>query len=146
MVFNKRLFDAVEGSYVTGVTNSGHPLAMAACNAAMDAYENDNIGSRVGETAAYITAQLEDAAEQLGCIGEISGKGLMIGVDLIQRDKRRSPIVAEACAQVVSTALDAGLLVRGRGSRICISPPLNLDLKDADILCDRLISSIQAVV
>ena len=144
VVFNDRVFEQVRGSYLTGVTNSGHPLAMAASLAALDAYESENICSNVENVSSEVFDRLDAAAEHLDHIGEVSGKGLMIGVELTTADGE--PVSGEVCQQIVSKALDIGLLLRARGSRLSISPPLNISTEDAGILCDRLLEAIAAVM
>ena len=146
IVFNERIFDAVAGSYVTGVTNSGHPLATAACNAAMDAYETDELGANIASVSDYLMTRLREAADQMTTIGEVSGKGMMIGIDLASNKAERHPVTHDVCQKVVADAQERGLLVRARGSRVCISPPLNLTMADAEILLDRLIQAIDFVL
>ena len=144
VVFNDRVFEQVRGSYVTGVTNSGHPLAMAASLAALDAYESENICSNVESVSHEVLVRLNAAAEHLDYIGEVSGKGLMIGVELMNADSE--PVSGEVCQQIVSKALDIGLLLRARGSRLSISPPLNISTEEAGILCDRVLEATAAVM
>ena len=144
VVFNDRVFAQVRGSYLTGVTNSGHPLATAASLAALDAYESEDICSNVENVSRELLTRLDAAAEQLDYIGEVSGKGLMIGVDLTKADGE--PVSGEACQQIVGKALDIGLLLRARGSRLSISPPLNISTEEAGILCDRFLEAIAAVM
>lgn len=145
VIFNERIFEQVKGSYVTGVTNSGHPLAMAACLAAFDAYENENVCDNVNVVSEHIFSRLNDAAKQRNYIGEVSGKGLMIGLEIVKDKTSGEPVSPETCRSIVSKAIECGMLLRGRGSRICISPPLNLSLVDADTLCDCLLETLAAV-
>ena len=144
VVFNDRVFEQVRGSYLTGVTNSGHPLAMAASLAALDAYESENICSNVERVSREIFAKLDAAAEHLDYIGEVSGKGLMIGIELTNADGES--VSGQVCQQIVGKALNIGLLLRARGSRLSLSPPLNISTEEAGILCDRLLEATAAVM
>ena len=144
VVFNDRVFEQVRGSYLTGVTNSGHPLATAASLAALDAYESENICANVEIVSREVFTRLNAAAEQLDYIGEASGRGLMIGVELT--DAAGESVSGETCQQIVGKALDIGLLLRARGSRLSISPPLNISTEEAGILCDRFLEAIAGVM
>lgn len=145
VVLHDRIFEQIEGDYLTGFTNSGHPLAMAASLAALDAYDNENICAQVESSSEQIFTNLSAAAEQLDYIGEVSGKGLMIGVELVTEKSSGEPVSGETSQTIVKRALQRGLLIRARGSRIGISPPLNISRDDADILCERLLDSIASV-
>ncbi len=144
VVFDDRVFEQVRGSYLTGVTNSGHPLATAASLAALDAYEGESICANVAIVSREVFTRLDAAAEQLDYIGEVSGKGLMIGVELT--NAAGESVSGETCQQIVGKALDIGLLLRARGSRLSISPPLNISIEEAGILCDRFLEAIAAVM
>jgi adenosylmethionine-8-amino-7-oxononanoate aminotransferase len=145
VVFNDKIFEEVEGDYLTGFTNSGHPRAMAACLAALDAYESENICENVDTISGRILSNLQTAAEQLDYIGEVSGKGLMIGVDLMKDRDSVKAVSGDICQRIVSSALENGLLLRARGSRLSISPPLNISAEEADILCTRLLEATACV-
>lgn len=144
VIFNERVFEQVEGSYVTGVTNSGHPLAMAACIAALDAYEDENICENVKVISEYLFARLNDYAVSSAHLSEVSGKGLMIGLEFVKDKTSGEPVGPEVCQGIVSRAVDLGLLVRTRGSRICLSPPLNITHSEVDQICDKLFETLTA--
>ena len=146
VVFSDQISEAIRGSYLTGFTNSGHPLAMAACAAVLDACESENICSHVEAISQQIFARLNSAAEDLDYIGEVSGEGLMIGVELVTDKASGAPVRGDTCQQIVSKALDIGLLIRARRSRLSISPPLNISAEDADELCERLLEAAAAVL
>ena len=146
VVFNEGIFEQVKGSYLTGVTNSGHPLAMAACLAALNAYESENICDQVATLSQRIFSNLRAAAGELDYIGEVSGKGLMIGVDLVKDGDPGEPVTGDICQRIVAQALDDGLLLRARGSRLSISPPLNISTDEADLICSRLLDATASIM
>ena len=70
-------------------------------------------------------------------IGEVRGKGLMIGVELV-KDKQKTPAVAET-KEVRRLCREAGVLVGAGGTFanvIRIQPPLVLTAAEADRICD----------
>ena len=69
-------------------------------------------------------------------IGDVRGKGLMLGIELVKDRATKTPATAE-CAQVVETAKDLGLLL-GKGGlwsqTIRFAPPMCLTQADADFV------------
>lgn len=66
-----------------GTTFGGNHLACAAALAVLEVMEQDNLMQHVAETGAYLVAQLQD----LGCLQNIRGRGLMIGFDVPEEMK-----------------------------------------------------------
>jgi len=136
VVIRDHIIDEIEGSYLTGVTNSAHPVSMAACLAAIDAYENEHICDNVNTLAAHFMNRLNEEFLPLPYIGEISGKGLMIGLELVKDKITGEAQAPDVCPSIVGTAVEHGLLIRARGSRLCIGPPLNTTVEEADQILD----------
>lgn len=143
VLINERIFEVVQGSYVTGVTNSGHPLAMAACIAAMDVYESEDLCDNVNTISERMFEQLRSYAESSDHVTEVSGKGLMIGFELVKDKTSNDSVEPDVSQAVVARALELGLLLRARGSRICLSPPLNITEADADTIVDNLRETLE---
>jgi adenosylmethionine-8-amino-7-oxononanoate aminotransferase len=86
-------------------------------------------------------------------VGDIRGKGLMIGIELVRDQKTKTPFepAVNLKNRVTETALDKGLVlypgggsVDGiRGDHFLLAPPLIISDDEVDILIERLESSIQ---
>jgi 4-aminobutyrate aminotransferase len=108
-----------------GNTYGGNPIACAAGLATIDLIKREFMdnASRMGALALEI---LHDIAERHPSIGEVRGKGLMIGIEFItdQGTKDADPQLRD---RVVDLAFEHGLLTLGCGkSTIRVSPPLNI--------------------
>jgi beta-alanine--pyruvate transaminase len=112
-----------------GYTYSGHPVACAAAHATLDIYEREGLLTRVGELAAY----WEDAAHSLRGLPhviDIRNLGLVAGIEF-----EAIPGKIGARGFDVFTACYAkGLLVRGAGDTIALSPPLIISKQQIDEL------------
>lgn len=124
-----------------GNTYGGNPLACAAALATMDLIENGMLvnAASVGE---YALRKLKVLMEQYDCIGEVRGKGLMIGIEFVKdRQSKDADVVLRD--RVVDEAFQRGLLTLGCGkSTIRVSPPLNVTRAQIDEGLDILAEAI----
>jgi 4-aminobutyrate aminotransferase len=114
-----------------GNTFGGNPLSCAAALATLDLVQSqyaDN-AARVGE---HFMARLRDMMRDYACIGEVRGKGLMIGVELIENDAERTPARA-LCERLVTRGFYNGLLLLSCGvSTVRFMPPLCVTTSEVD--------------
>jgi len=108
-------------------TFGGNPIALAAMSAVIDVIKEERLlerASRLGEEALKFLNELKDKYE---IIGDVRGKGLMIGVELVRNRKTREPAEKEL-AQVIEKSFKRGVVVIGAGlSTIRIAPPLVIE-------------------
>jgi alanine-glyoxylate transaminase/(R)-3-amino-2-methylpropionate-pyruvate transaminase len=114
-------------------TFGGNPVSMAQGLATLDVMLSENVQARAKSLGATLFAGLRDLQEKHPLIGDIRGKGLMCGVDLVTDRSTKSPATAQ-CAAVFERCKDLGLLI-GKGgffgNVLRIKPPMCLT--DADI-------------
>jgi len=115
-------------------TYGGNPVSMAAGAAVMDAIEQDQLQKNCREVGGYFRAGLEKLRDKHDLIGDIRGKGLMIGVELVRDRDTKEPANTEALA-LLEIAKDQGLLV-GKGgfygNVLRIKPPMCITTADVD--------------
>ena len=81
-------------------------------------------------------------------IGDVRGKGLMLGIELVKDRATKEPAKAE-CAQVLETCRDLGLLFgKGglQGQTIRFSPPMCIHQTDADFILEVLDQALCKIV
>ena len=109
-----------------GHTFSGHPLAMAAGVAALQAYED--VFPRVAQVEGWLRSGLDALAARHPCIGEVRGTGAFFALELVKDRQTREPLVewqgTRALNTFVGDLLERGLYVYARFNTIIISPPL----------------------
>src|SRR5207245_5108698 len=97
-----------------------------------------------------ILAALNELKEKHKLIGDVRGKGLMLGIELVKDRQSKEP-AKEECAQVMETCKEMGLLL-GKGGlwgqTIRFSPPMCVNEQDDDFLLevlDRALASLRKV-
>jgi alanine-glyoxylate transaminase/(R)-3-amino-2-methylpropionate-pyruvate transaminase len=117
-------------------TFGGNPVVSAVGKAVLEVIEKENLQANALKLGNYILAGLNQLKEKHKIIGDVRGKGLMLGIELVKDRSTKAPASAE-CAQVVETAKDLGLLL-GKGGlwsqTIRFAPPMCITQTDADFL------------
>jgi 4-aminobutyrate aminotransferase len=114
-------------------TFGGNPLAMTAARATLDVVLRHDLQANARELGARLMTGLQKAAENCPGVGEVRGKGLMIGVELVEPGgKVPSP---SAAARALEATKARGLLV-GKGGLygnvLRLAPPMTLTAEEAD--------------
>ncbi|MGR8007827.1 diaminobutyrate--2-oxoglutarate transaminase family protein [Streptomyces hypolithicus] len=134
-------------------TFRGNQLAMAAGAATMAYVRQNGLAERAGVLGARMLGQLQGLAADHPCIGDVRGRGLMIGVELVDPDtEARTPAGAPPAAPALAAAvqrecLERGLIVElgGRHSGVVrLLPPLTLTDEQATAVLDRLADALSA--
>ncbi|WP_405790900.1 diaminobutyrate--2-oxoglutarate transaminase family protein [Streptomyces sp. NBC_00029] len=126
-------------------TFRGNQLAMAAGTATLAFVRENRLAERAAVLGERMLAALRGLACGHPCIGDVRGRGLMIGVELVDPDTGdAAPALAAAVRQ---ECLDRGLIVElgGRhGAVVRLLPPLTLTDEQAAAVLDRLADAIPA--
>jgi alanine-glyoxylate transaminase/(R)-3-amino-2-methylpropionate-pyruvate transaminase len=121
-------------------TFGGNPVVCAQGKAVLEVIERENLQANSLQLGAHILAGLEKLKSRHNIIGDVRGKGLMLGIELVKDRATKEPAKAE-CAQVVEKCRDLGLLL-GKGGlwgqTIRFAPPMCATVADADFLLDVL--------
>src|SRR5215469_17675068 len=114
-----------------GTTFGGNPVCLAASLATMDLLEGGMI-ENARKMGHYIFQHTANWTNKFKIVGDVRGKGLMIGVELV-RDQRTKERAGDLRNRVVDLAFHKGLLVLGAGENsLRLSPPLLIDEEQAD--------------
>jgi taurine--2-oxoglutarate transaminase len=115
-----------------GHTYSGHPLAIAAANAALDVYESERLFERAREIEQWIHEDLAAVAARARVVGDARGIGAFWAVELVKDRETREPIVPwqgpnpGPIAQILAKLRDRAVYAFGRYNIILITPPLTI--------------------
>ncbi|MGH8060645.1 MAG: acetyl ornithine aminotransferase family protein [Pseudoxanthomonas sp.] len=124
-----------------GNTYGGNPLACAAANATLDLVRGGLVDN-AASVGAHFMARLKELARDYPCIGEVRGKGLMIGMELIEGDEAKTP-ARSLCDDVVTRAFHNGLLLLSCGaSTVRFMPPLNVSVAEVDEAMEMIRTSL----
>jgi 4-aminobutyrate aminotransferase len=113
-------------------TFGGNPVSCAAALATIRLLR-DGIVKNAADVGAHLMAGLRALADKHPLIGDVRGRGLMIGVELV-RDRQTKERAGEEREAVVSACFARGLLLLGAGKNaVRFSPPLVLTREQADV-------------
>jgi 4-aminobutyrate aminotransferase len=129
------IMDWAPGSHAS--TFGGNPVSIAAALATMDILEREAIGNaaRVGE---FMLERLRGWKQSHPSIGDVRGRGLMIGIEIVKDKATREPAV-ELRNRVETLAFERGLIVLGCGeTSLRLSPPLIVSREEATVALDIL--------
>lgn len=121
-------------------TFGGNPVASAMGHAVLEVIERENLQENARKLGEYIHAGLKKLQQKHAVIGDVRGRGLLLGLEMVRDRTTKEPATAE-CAQVLETARDLGLLLgKGglRGQTIRCAPPMCINRSDADFLLQVL--------
>ena len=125
-------------------TFGGNPVSCAASLANIAVLQEEGLCANATARGAQIMDRLKAATARLPLIGEVRGKGLMIGLDLVTDRVSKAPAAGQA-KEIRKRCREAGVLVGlggTLGNVIRIQPPLCLTAAEADRLCDVLEKAI----
>jgi len=151
------LFDAFRGGsgfFQHGHTYMAHPTACAASLAVINAIEERDLLANVRDRGAELRAALEDRFGQHPHIGDIRGRGLFIGLEIVRDRESKEPCDGGAAlaGAIKANAMAAGLMIYpmggtidgSRGTHILLAPPYILESGHIGIIVDRLGAAIDA--
>lgn len=121
-------------------TFGGNPVVCAQGKAVLDVIARENLQENALNIGNQIATGLNRLKEKHNIIGDVRGKGLLLGIELVKDRKTKEPAKGE-CAEVLEISREMGLLLgKGglHGQTIRFSPPMCLQAQDADFLLDVL--------
>ncbi len=131
-----------DAMFAHGFTWSGHPVGAAIAHANLDILEQERLPENAARVGAYLIERLESRLGEHPLVGEIRGRGLLIGIELDGDRAARRPFAdPHRVASLLSRAcFDERLLVRGSHGRAlaALAPPLVATTGDADEIVARL--------
>src|SRR6195952_5825260 len=128
-------------------TFGGNPVVSAIGKAVLEVIEQEELQANCLKLGDHIRTGLNKLKEKHKVIGDVRGRGLMLGIEFVKDRVTKQP-GKEECAQAVENARELGLLL-GKGGlwgqTIRFAPPMNITKADADFLLAVLDESIGAL-
>ena len=141
MVINEKLADWVQDKYFAGgLTYSGHVLACAAGIASIEAFREEGIVENSAAMGDVLAEGLRGLQERHESIGEVRGKGLFWGIELVRDRETREPLVPFNAAgaelapigAIMKAAMERGLYLMTHWNVIMVCPPLTITREELD--------------
>ena len=128
-------------------TFGGNPVVSAIGKAVLEVIERENLQANAHKIGTYLHAGLAKLKEKHKVIGDVRGKGLMVGIELVKDRGSVAPASVE-CAQVLETTRNLGLLI-GKGGlwgqTIRFAPPMCITQADADFTLEVFDAAFSAL-
>lgn len=152
------IYDAIvqgSGFFQHGHTYLAHPTACAAGVAVLDVLTNTPILTQVKRQGIALQTQLQNAFADHPWVGDIRGRGLFIGIELVADRDTKQPLDTQlkVASKIKSQAMQCGLMcypmagtVDGQhGDHILLAPPFIVEDADIDVIVSRLSDALTRV-
>ncbi len=147
---------ASAGRFEHGHTYIGHPIACAAALAVQETIEEDGLLGRVSRAGEALRSILAQNLGPLGVVGDIRGRGLLVGVELVSDIDTKAPFAASLRlhARIKQAAMSEGLIVYPgggcvdgvSGDHILFAPPFIARDDDLEEIGRRITRAVQRAV
>lgn len=134
-----------------GLTYSGHALACAAGLATLEVYEQERLIERAARMEAVLRGRLEELARRHPIIGDVRGKGLFFGMELVKDRATKEPWVpwnsptSGPMGRLLSVLMEKGVYLYGRWNMLFVAPPLIIQEEELDFGIRGLDEALSAV-
>jgi 4-aminobutyrate aminotransferase len=143
VISKAEVMDWVPGSHAS--TFGGNPVSIAAALATLDVIEKEGLLRNSREVGDQMLRRMANWPRKHRIVGDVRGRGLMIGVEIVKDQTTREYGNVER-DRIVALAFERGILFLGCGpSTIRIAPPLIVTKDEADVAIDLLEESIAIV-
>ncbi|KAJ3606040.1 hypothetical protein NHX12_028083 [Muraenolepis orangiensis] len=139
----------IAASFAKGVhfnTFGGNPMACTIGSAVLDAIKEDGLQENSHLVGTYMLTQLAKLRDKHQIVGDVRGKGLQIGVEMVEDKVSRTPLSLAAMSDIFEDTKDMGVLI-GKGGvygqNFRVQPPMCVTKEDADYFVAVFDRSIQ---
>ncbi|WP_135502011.1 aspartate aminotransferase family protein [Roseovarius aestuariivivens] len=159
MLCTGKIYAAIEGGsgfFQHGHTYIGHPTAAACGHAVVSAIIDRGLVERVQMKGAALADRLESRFGQHPHVGDLRGRGLFRGIELVENRESKSPFdpAKGVAGKIKKAAFEAGLIcypmsgtIDGKhGDHVLLAPPFIIEDSQLDELVDKLDTAISAAI
>jgi adenosylmethionine-8-amino-7-oxononanoate aminotransferase len=125
-----------------GSTASGHPVCAAVGLANIDIIVNEKLSENAARVGQYLINKLQSLSDKKPNIGEVRGKGLLIGIELVKDKLTREPLASDVVQELGLDAASRGLLLYFRNNIFGLVPPLIID----ESIADEIVAILDKVI
>jgi len=154
VLISPKVWDVLEanadkvGVFGHGYTYSAHPVGAAAALTVLKLIDELKVVENVADVGSYMLQALRDRLGQHPHVGDIRGKGLMLGIELMKdrETKEIFPMADRTGRQVLKASAERGLITRALGDTLVFAPPLILKRAEADEIVDKFALAVNDVL
>jgi adenosylmethionine-8-amino-7-oxononanoate aminotransferase len=130
--------------FAHGHTFAGNPLSCAVGIAALEEIQQSKLAEKAVRNGEYVRSRFEKL-KQYDVVREVRGKGVLLGVELVEDTKTNKPFAPgnKLGDALKATALENGLIMRIDPDWFAVSPALIAEESDLDEMCDLVEKSVK---
>lgn len=150
----REIYEAFNGSemydYLRHVNTFGG--ATASCAAALkniELMEQEQLFERSAIKGAEILQTLQEQLENHALVGSVRGKGLLIGIELVENKETKQPVAVQVVNDIIAACKQQGVIIGKNGATVAgynnvltLSPPLNTSDEDLQTIVDTVVKAI----
>jgi 4-aminobutyrate aminotransferase len=142
-IADAKVMDWGAGSHAS--TFGGNPLSCAASRAVIEVIKEEKLLENATKQGAHIMKRLEELKEQSEIVGDVRGKGLMIGLEIVENKESKKPASGKV-TEIMMRSWKRGVAVITCGaSTIRIAPPLVITRELVDSALDIVEDAVKEV-
>lgn len=150
----REIYEAFKGTeeydYLRHVnTFGGNPAACAVAVKNLEIMERENLFQRSKQLGAYLLDELKAALQDHPYVGDVRGKGLLIGIELVESKNTKEPLNPAMVNGVIADCKQNGLIIGKNGATVAgynnvltLSPPLNITEEDLEFLIKTFVNAL----
>ncbi|MGD6843283.1 aspartate aminotransferase family protein [Bacillus infantis] len=154
----KEIYETFKGSgeydYFRHInTFGGNPAACALALKNLEILEEENLYKRSADLGAKMKEELASRLADHPFVGDVRGKGLLIGIELVSSKQTKEPLDASLVNKVIASCREKGVLIGKNGATVAgfnnvlaLSPPLNIKEEDAGLVINTLKDSLESIL
>ncbi len=150
VAFSDEIWETLKGRSFISYTYAGHPACAIAAVKTMEIYLRDKIVENAAKIGKYALERLKRDFEPLPYVGEVSGLGLMLGIEIVADKATKKPFDRKLniMQQIQDKGWEKGMYIRVSdigstpGDRIAFCPPLVITAEEVDKALDILHSIV----
>jgi taurine-pyruvate aminotransferase len=134
-------------------TFGGNPAACALALKNLEIMENEKLFDRSRDLGEKLLKDLTSQLNNHPYVGNVRGKGLLVGIELVKDKATKEPLEVELVNKVIGACKQKGILIGKNGATVAgynnvltLSPPLNIEEKDLEFLVKTLTESLQTII
>lgn len=151
----REVYEAFKGSeeydYFRHVnTFGGSPASCALALKNLEIMEKEQLFSRSKQLGAQLLKQFQDALNDHPLVGDVRGKGLLLGIELVKDKQTKEPLEVEKLNAVIASCKRDGLIIGKNGATVAghnnvltLSPPLNIAEEDLQFMYETVVKAVE---
>ncbi|WP_066398817.1 aspartate aminotransferase family protein [Neobacillus mesonae] len=153
----KEIYDAFKGSeeydYFRHVnTFGGNPAACALALKNIELMEKEKLFERSNELGEQLRNDLTDLLHDHPYVGNVRGKGLLVGIELVKDRVTKEPLAVDLVNKVIAGCKEKGVIIGKNGATVAgynniltLAPPLTIEQKDLNFLVKTLSEALDKI-